>query len=446
MSKVFLEKNSLNDWKRCFEDYEINNGCSNVDNFIKDKNYDEYLDEIIDYLMKNIYIKSLGHLMDLGHIPNQETLLFRAIIFENLDIVKYLLSRDDMDINYKLSNGRSPLHTSIEKSGSISSENLLIIKFLLTRNDLDVNSKDLNGNTPLHYAIFQERLDIVELLLDRDDININSTSNEGSTALVHAVDRHGQRYSNREFFLDIIKLLLSRDDIDVNIGRGYYRGNALVEAITNEDLVVIELLIKRKDLIIEDDGDFQGSIFKQAIRTGNLDMLKILLTRDDANINIKDKNGTTLLQFAIAIHREKLDIIKFLLSKNDLLINTKDNFGRTPLHQAVEIKNLDILKLLFKRNDLDVNIKNNRGMTILEIANKYEDKGYYKFLKNNIDRLRSLQKMNNNNSLISNKIKNCYNCNKKNPKYMTSFKGNHLVCSQECSDVLYKSLKKLTLN
>ncbi len=63
-----------------------------------------------------------------------------------------------------------------------------------------------------------------------------------------------------------------------------------------------------------------------------------------------------------AVRSGNMDLIRALLQKQPSLINAKDNFGSTPLHTAVEKGNIRIVELLIQ-NGADVNAKDNEGRT-----------------------------------------------------------------------------------
>ena len=236
--------------------------------------------------------------------------LISASLEGRIDIVKLLLDKKGIDVNYK-NNGWTALMLASHKG------NIDTVKLLLDRKDIDVNSKNKYGGTALISASLEGNIDTVKLLLDRKDIDVNSKSNDGWTALIKAFI-YGR--------IDVVKLLLDRKDIDVN-------------SVDDEGLTV---------LMMACDG-------------GNIDIVKLLLDRKDIDVNSKNNDGWTALMIA-SQEGKNIDIVKLLLDRNTCYCNTSfDN--TTALEIAVERQNEDIVKILLEHskkqhmNSLEQSIK-----------------------------------------------------------------------------------------
>ena len=84
-----------------------------------------------------------------------------------------------------------------------------VVKYLLSRGDVDVNvgwKNDIYGWTPLHYAATYDRLDMVKYLLSRDDVDVDVRANYRDSSPLH--------WSARDGRLEVVKYLLSHYDID----------------------------------------------------------------------------------------------------------------------------------------------------------------------------------------------------------------------------------------
>ncbi|KAJ5413680.1 hypothetical protein N7509_000307 [Penicillium cosmopolitanum] len=103
--------------------------------------------------------------------------IFYACEKGNLEIVRRLLDRNDMDVNKPVWN-KSPLYIAIE-NGHIEIARLLIDQ----GNGIDVNSATLLGSTALSVAALNGHLEIVELLLQDERLNCKAENNFGETAL-----------------------------------------------------------------------------------------------------------------------------------------------------------------------------------------------------------------------------------------------------------------------
>ena len=95
------------------------------------------------------------------------------------------------------------------------------------------------------------------------------------------------------------------------------------------------------------------------VHTDNPVEIVELLIENGADVNAKDRIGSTPLH-----HAETMQIAKLLIAKGGD-VNAKDKDGDTPLHHAASDK--EITKVLIE-NGADVNAKNEEGLTALHEA------------------------------------------------------------------------------
>ena len=67
-----------------------------------------------------------------------------------------------------------------------------------------------------------------------------------------------------------------------------------------------------------------------------------------------------------------LEVVKYLLEKGGAEVNVKDNFGMTALHYAAENGHLEVVKYLLEKGGAEVNVKTNDGKTALDLARNSE--------------------------------------------------------------------------
>jgi ankyrin repeat protein len=123
-----------------------------------------------------------------------------------------------------------------------------------------------------------------------------------------------------------------------------------------------EIIRKNPDRINEKDGD-GNSFLHLAVRTGNTDIVKFLVS-NGADVNIKDNYGQTPLQ--IAVHSDNVEIVVQLVS-NGAEINIKNSIGKTPLHDAVYHGYFEIVKYLISQG-AEINSMDIRGKMPLHEA------------------------------------------------------------------------------
>ncbi|KJV52991.1 ankyrin repeat family protein [Orientia tsutsugamushi str. Gilliam] len=102
--------------------------------------------------------------------------------YSNIDRIELLVSRGG-DINVQKNNGRTVLHDAAECGQKD------IVEWLLSRN-ANALLRDNSGKTPAHLAAKYGYKDAMTLLLDRDHNVINLQDNHGQTVLHLAVLRH----------------------------------------------------------------------------------------------------------------------------------------------------------------------------------------------------------------------------------------------------------------
>ena len=69
-------------------------------------------------------------------------------------------------------------------------------------------------------------------------------------------------------------------------------------------------------------------------------------------------------------------VVRLLLEKEDVDINAKDNEGMTSLLQAVRCGKDAVARLLLKRVDIDINAKNKEGKTAIEVISEGQFRGW----------------------------------------------------------------------
>ncbi|XP_063446654.1 ankyrin-2-like [Mytilus trossulus] len=133
----------------------------------------------------------------------------------------------------------------------------------------------------------------------------------------------------------------------------------------NEDDTIIDLINGAIETEKQKDGD---TFLHKAARSGEVEMVKLLLNTSNINLNQKNEDGDSLLH--IAATSGKVEIVKLLLNTSNIDPNQKNKTnGDTPLHIAVREKKPDMVQLLLERGDIDPDTSNKtNGDTPLHIA------------------------------------------------------------------------------
>src|SRR5437588_2125739 len=93
----------------------------------------------------------------------------------------------------------------------------------------------------------------------------------------------------------------------------------------------------------------------RASRTGNLNAVKFILRKENADIDARDAEGSTSL--SLAAKDGNIDIVRLLVVGFKADVNVRDAYGTTSLHLAASNGHLEVVKLLVVEFKADVNDK-----------------------------------------------------------------------------------------
>jgi ankyrin repeat protein/beta-lactamase regulating signal transducer with metallopeptidase domain len=316
------------------------------------------------------------YLIDKGadisvRVDGSRTLLHQAARSGELNLVKLLISKG-LDINAKDRVGETPLHHAARNGHKDVAE-------LLIKNGAYLNAKNRTSRTPLHLTCQIGYKEIIELLID-NGADVNSKNNGGGTALhrasawrpkdtvetlvvkganVNARNRRGQtplHMAAQEGRKNIVELLISKG-ADVNV-------------INNAGATPLDLTEQRGhsevvELLLKHGAKRGSSTLLGAVTSDDIEQVKMLISQD-ADVNVKDNTGQTLLHLACQRGNEE---IAELLIDNGADIEAKNRKHQTPLHVACQRGNKEIVELLIGNNANIGHTPDERyGSTALHIA------------------------------------------------------------------------------
>ncbi|MGL5956383.1 MAG: ankyrin repeat domain-containing protein [Brevinema sp.] len=150
----------------------------------------------------------------------------------------------------------------------------------------------------------------------------------------------------------------------------YSQEQSLFEAIVRNDAPIVEYMIKRRaDVTITNK---EGLSLLHLVSDPQL---ALLLIKNGADINAKNRIGSTPLHWAVSRNYE---MIAKLLLEFGADPNAPDNNGNTPLHFAIN-SNEEVILLLI-RSGANVNAVNNEGSTPLIEALAQNNQTHSKYL------------------------------------------------------------------
>jgi len=326
---------------------------------------------------KNITIKNSVTLESYG------LKLFRIIeSISNIKLLEKLLNINSNIVNQQDKNGNTPLMLSI-----IHNQNELLISKLLSFIS-DINIKNNNGDNCLMLAIENGNKKLVDLILNYR-IDVNSQNNKGQSPLFMAFDKHRSdivaslltkninwniRNSDGKLPIEIALINENMDLLKMIFDNG---ATTLVKDLEDEYVIfqlmnrpdllkdVIELESKspnKKDLILTLRNKEGYTLFMEFCRYGYQKLAKFMIKHKvDLNYVNRGENALT-----IAVREGQLDIVNLLLTSSNIDINHLTNDHMTPLRLAIENQNIPVIKTLI--NIGGANILKNENETLLKNA------------------------------------------------------------------------------
>jgi len=277
--------------------------------------------------------------IDVNKVNNKnETPLLLAYIEDKPKIIKLLLDHPNIDINY-----------DGILAGAIRDQDLGVVEMLLN------HPKKVNTDNALLAAVEKRNEDLVRRLLARDDINVNL-----GAPLAHAIAYNAK---------NIAKMLLAHPDIDPNLGVPLFHATTYHDS-TNQDIIKLLLDHPKIDPNIlysePQSGSYQSgysvkggkTALMEAALHGFRNNVSQLLESPKVNVNTQNNNGETALHITIRslIHIRKdkyytdygriasnmIDVMKIILSDPNVNIDIRNNLGQT----AYEIAPPDLKKII----------------------------------------------------------------------------------------------------
>lgn len=234
-----------------------------------------------------------------GYMP-----LHEAVENGNVEVIVWLINHG-ADLNAKIARkALTPLLLAVCYTKAPANK---IIVDLLLKKGANLDDKDLQGNTALHIATQQGKLEIIKSLLNYP-VNIYATNKVRENILHIAVQNGNSR---------IIKILLLADKENVNLNK--------YDAIGLTPLHI-------------------------AILNGYPSTI-VCLIQADADVNQLTAYQDSALH--MAVRSQQLEIVRLLLKRSAFHLYTKGHFNNTPLEEAILYKYWDILNLLLTANSLD---------------------------------------------------------------------------------------------
>lgn len=187
--------------------------------------------------------------------------------------------------------------------------------------------------TPLFVAVLCGHLDLVKRLVQSGADPLDRDDDGGTTLRVAAVGGN----------VEIAKYLVAECRVDP-LARDRHGTPAIVWAIQENHPEVIEYL-KRWPLLgfAADEG---WNALTEAVRAGNLALVRELIERHGQRVDYKTRSEMTLLHIACGSSHAEGDVVAWLL-ENGAPVMDKDITGKSAMHFAAMAGNIRAISLLF---------------------------------------------------------------------------------------------------
>jgi len=305
----------------------------------------------------------------------------------SLDIFKLLIETLGGDINVQSNSNNTPLRKAFRHfnlyDGYSEDDNIDILIYLLTQKNLNVNIQDKNGHSLLHYACKKINilpLNVFQHLIETLGGDVNLQNDDKDTPIHRAFACFNPRYGGK---IIVLMYLLGHENVNANI-RDKYGDNLLHYACREINLLPLEIfkcLIETHGADVNAQNDGKDTPLHSAFQqfdpnaAGDIAVLTYLLSQKGIDGNIKDKYGDTLLQRACkSINILPLEIFQNLIETVGCDVNVQDNSNDTPLHNA--LLNFDsnkggdtkALAYLIDQKNVNLNLKGKKGLNLLHLT------------------------------------------------------------------------------
>lgn len=225
--------------------------------------------------------------------------------------------------------------------------------------------KDPDGRTALWWAVSTGQARVAELLLATQAFDVNEIPDHHHGLLHQAV---------RSDYIAVTKALLDHGAIDVNIKdtSGFDNPNKqtpLHLATDRGRKEIVKLLLSHPNIDVNSRDENGETPLHTAARKTRMEILLPLLRHPDINVNSRDASGGTLLHASAT--EGYMEITMLLLERPDVDVNSRNVVGDTPLHKAASKGHMKILVLLLAQADIDWAPRNGYGLTPLYLAAKH---------------------------------------------------------------------------
>ncbi|XP_046570765.1 ankyrin repeat domain-containing protein 50-like, partial [Haliotis rubra] len=242
-----------------------------------------------------------------------------------------------------------------------------VVKYVLSQNMLDINSRVQCGRTAVMLAAEHGHKDVVELLVDKE-ASVSLVDETGDNVL-HCACRGGD--------VEVVKYILSKNRVDID-RRGSKKMTPIMVARHCGHKEVVELLVSKTA-----DGSLKyynhKTMLHSACWEGNMEVVKYVLSQNIVDINSRRWKKTPVMVAADRGHTELVEV----LVENGAKLSLVCDDGSNILHLACKGGHLEMVKYVLSLNAVDINSRGWKKKTSVMIAGGVGDwKNWYTVAQN----------------------------------------------------------------
>jgi ankyrin repeat protein len=223
-----------------------------------------------------------------------------------LEVYRYLIETKGCDVNLQNKYNDIPLRYAFRSFDPNNGGDINVLDYLLNQTNVNVNTKGWNGDNLLHTAcenINRLPLEIFQHLIQKHGCDINAQNDSKDTPLRVALLLFDPNYGGD---ISVLQCLFDQRKAHVNT-KNEYSYTILHEACENINtlpLDVFKLLIETMGCDVNAQNNDKDTPLHIAFHcfnpynSGNIKTLTYLINQTNANVNIKGKDGHTILHLA----------------------------------------------------------------------------------------------------------------------------------------------------
>jgi ankyrin repeat protein len=285
--------------------------------------------------------------------------------FYTFDLVNEPLEAIYCALHYAISNGYIDILDLLNKYGLIqkssNSELLLdaiqyghvdVVDWIIQRNNTLLDTCILEGHTPLHFAALMGHVNIINRLVQYESKLLDTLDNDGNTPM-HLAAKHGH--------IAAVETLIGLGSKSIHTFN-HDDFTPLHTAIYYRSRDIVDLFVKTYPDTINATNKYGTTPLHLAVELPNLELTTELI-KHSAKVDTLDNWQETPLHKAV--RRGLIGNVESLLYAGSVATTFQNHSGRTPLHIAIECSRSEIAELLLKFDKQPMYMKDNNGNTPL---------------------------------------------------------------------------------